>query len=283
LSPITLRQGAAQASLLPHLGGAVGSFTIEGRAVLRPTPEHATDPLETACFPLVPYPNRIAAGRFTFAGKAYAIPPNHPAFPHPLHGLGWLKPWAVTAQAQNTAALTCSHKADENWPWDWSATQRFELSEHALRITLELVNGAEQAMPAGLGLHPYFVRRAGDALRFAAAGVWHNDEAMLPVRPGAADALGDFMHGAMPSERSLIDNCFFGWTGAANWGEAVTVTATGSSFLHVYAPPGEDFVCLEPTSQMPDALNQADFLKAGGTVLKPGASQVLGMEIGVRR
>jgi aldose 1-epimerase len=201
LSPITLRQGAAQASLLPHLGGAVGSFTVEGHAVLRPTPEHATDPLETACFPLVPYPNRIAAGRFTFAGKAYAIPPNHPAFPHPLHGLGWLKPWAVTAQTQNTAALTCSHKADENWPWDWSATQRFELSEHALRITLELVNGAEQAMPAGLGLHPYFVRRAGDALRFAAAGVWHNDEAMLPVRPGAADALGDFKHGAMPSER----------------------------------------------------------------------------------
>jgi aldose 1-epimerase len=283
LSTVTLRQGAAEASLLPQLGGAVGSFTIERRAVLRPTPDHPTDPLETACFPLVPYANRIAGGRFIFGGKPYALPPNHPGFPQALHGLGWVVPWAVPEQTENSAVLTCSHRADEHWPWDWSAMQRIELSAHELRIALELANTSQQPMPAGLGLHPYFIRDSGDVLQFEADGLWRNSDVMIPDRPAPADALGNFARGAVPPDQSLIDNCYFGWNGSARWGEGVTLHATGSSFLHVYAPPGEDFVCLEPTSQMPDALNQPSFAQAGGRVLAPGASQMLKMKISVRR
>lgn len=277
-----LRRGKAEAKLLPHLGGAVGSFTVEGRNILRSTPEHATDPLETACFPLVPYANRIAVGRFTFAGTSYALPPNHPGFPHPLHGLGWVKPWVVAAQTESMAVLTLSHQADEHCPWGWSAVQRIALSEHALCISLELTNTSARAMPAGLGLHPYLVRESGDVLQFEACGLWHNDPAMIPDRVAEADALGTFARGAVPSPHALIDNCYFGWTGTARWSDSVSVKARGSRFLHVFAPPGEDFVCLEPTSQMPDALNRPDGEQAGVTVLAPGATQALEMEIGVR-
>ena len=280
--PVTLRRGGAEASLLPLLGGAVGGFSVGGRDVLRPTPDQPTDPLETACFPLVPYANRIAEGRFRFAGKTYALPPNHPGFSQALHGLGWVKPWTVTEETGDTAVLTCSHRADVHWPWDWSAMQRFEVSEHALRISLQLINTSRQAMPSGLGLHPYLIRRPDDVLRFEAEGLWHNDEAMLPVRAVPADALGDFAGGAVPARHSLIDNCYYGWAGTADWGESVTVKARGSSFLHVFAPPGEDFICLEPTSQMPNALNQPDFAQAGGNVLAPGATQALQLEISVR-
>ena len=52
-------------------------------------------------------------------------------------------------------------------------------------------------------------------------------------------------------------------------------------FLHVFAPPGESFVCLEPTTQMPDALNRGQKAKAGGTVLEPGGSARFEMVIEV--
>lgn len=279
---LMLRRAGAEVSLLPHLGGAIGGFSVGGRDILRPTPSDATDPLETACFPLVPYANRIAGGRFTFAGISHALPSSHPVFPYPIHGLGWVKPWAVAEQGEASAVLACSHAADEHWPWDWSATQRFELADDALRISLELVNASDEAMPAGLGLHPYFVRNPDDVLQFEAAGLWEGDEAFIPVRRLPADALGDFGAGAVPTPRSLTDNCYFGWTGTARWGGGIALEARGSSYLHVFAPPGEDFVCIEPTSQMPDAINRPDFAEAGGTVLAPGATQVLELEIGVR-
>lgn len=281
---LTLRQGDAVLSLLPDLGGAIARFAVAGREVLRPTPAGVTNPLETACFPLVPYANRIAGGAFRFEGRDYALPTNFPGFEHPLHGIGWLRPWTVESAAADTAVLTCSHAADDAWPWDWSASQRFVLEDSSVMVELELVNRSDRAMPAGIGLHPYFARDARDLLAFEAQGVWRNDDTMIPTEAAPAATFGDFAVGAVP-EGDLIDNCYFGWAGSATLGGArdrnVELKASLASYLHVYAPPGEPFLCLEPTSQMPDALNQPDFGTAGGTVLAPGGKTRLAMTISV--
>lgn len=281
---LALRRGVSELTLLPHLGGAIGGFIVGGRPVLRPTPQDATSPLDTACFPLVPYANRIAGGRFVFAGGEHSLPANFPGFENPLHGLGWLRPWNVAEHEEATATLTFTHRADVDWPWDWSAVQRFELTNDGLRITIELVNASPQAMPGGLGLHPYFVRDAGDELSFGAAGVWANDAAMIPVRTMSADAFGDFAQGSAPAPETLIDNCYFGWDGQGNWGAGsgkVTLRGEGADFLHIFAPPGEDFICIEPTTHMPDALNQADFLGVGGKILAPGDAMRMSLTIKV--
>lgn len=277
-----LKAGGSEVTLLPRLGGSIGSFTVDGRAVMRPTPADAASPLDTACFPLVPYANRIADGRFTFAGRDYALPVNVDGFEHPLHGLGWLKQWTVAEQSEDSAVLTCAHAADSDWPWTWAAAQRFDLADGALRVVLEVTNRSGEAMPCGLGQHPYFVREDGAKLTFTASGVWLSDERMIPVETAPADAFGDFAEGSAPLPDTLTDNCWFGWNGHATWGD-VEVSSPEAGFVHVYAPPGEDFLCIEPTSQMPDALSQPDFAAAGGTVLRPGETMALAMEIRVRR
>ncbi|MEE4452241.1 aldose 1-epimerase [Novosphingobium resinovorum] len=273
---IRLRSGSSEATLLPRIGGAIGSFSVDGRAILRPTPEGTTDPLETACFPLVPYANRIADGRFTFAGRGHALPCNVHGFAHPLHGLGWLKAWTIEDQAEDRAVVACSHEADAHWPWDWSATQRCVLEDGALHVLLEVTNRAAAPMPCGLGQHPYFVRDPDGRLRFAAAGVWLNDDGMIPARRAPADHFGNFAQGAVPLAGSLTDNCWFGWDGTATW-QGAALQSDEARFVHVFAPPEEAFLCIEPTSQMPDAFNRTD--DAGGTVLEPGGSARLGMTI----
>ncbi|HUD29895.1 MAG TPA: aldose 1-epimerase [Novosphingobium sp.] len=279
--PLVLAAGGSEVVLLPYLGGAIGGFSVEGRAILRPTPVDAASPLETACFPLLPYANRIADGRFSFAGRAFALPVNVAGFEHPLHGLGWLKAWSVENCGPDSAVLACSHEANVDWPWNWSAEQRFQVEAGVLRVTLEVTNRSAEAMPCGIGQHPYFVREPAGELTFAAAGVWLGDERMIPAETTPADHFGDFANGAAPHGESLTDNCWFGWDGVASWG-VVEVRSDEARFLHVFAPPGEDFICLEPTSQMPDALNQPDFAAAGGAVLEPGGTQGLTMEIRVR-
>jgi len=67
---IRLTAGDWICELRPGLGGAITSLGLGGGPVLRPTPETASAILETACFPLVPYANRIADAGFQFQGRA---------------------------------------------------------------------------------------------------------------------------------------------------------------------------------------------------------------------
>jgi aldose 1-epimerase len=278
---IHLRRGNSKATLLPHLGGSIGGFWVGEKAVLRPAPAGATNPLDAASFPLVPYANRIAKGRFTFAGEDYTLPRNVAGFEHPLHGLGWIMPWIVEKHDADSALIACAHAADDHWPWDWSATQSFTIEEGALCVTLEVTNRSARPMPCGLGQHPYFVRDPGGALTFDASGVWLNDAGMIPKQKASANAFGRFAQGAVPDATVLTDNCWYGWDGTATWDGNVVLTSRGSRFLHVLARPGGDFICIEPTTQMPDAFNRDDFKAAGGSILASGASMCHEMTIQV--
>ncbi len=259
----------------PERGGAILSLTRAGRDVLRPTPAVIADPFDVACFPLIPYANRIAGGTFAWDGQTIRLPRNHPAQTHPLHGMGWLVPWTVTAADDTSATMRLDHPGDTSWPWAFSAEQQLVVSEHGLTATLTVINEDKNAMPVSLGFHPYSA--AADTLRFDAGGVWLADADMLPSRHAAADALGDWSAGGPLSRPDLIDHCFTDWTGVATIARDdgdIVLTATGTRALHVYVPPGEPFFCAEPVTAMPDAVNRGE-----ADTLAPGERLAIGMRI----
>lgn len=265
--------------LLPALGGAIGMLRHEGRDVLRPTPDGASDALATGCFPLLPYANRIAHGRFEFDGQAYQLPLNFGDHPHSLHGLGWQAEWAVVEAASDHATLNHAHDGGAGWPWVYRAAQRFVLAPGKARVELSITNTGDAIMPAGIGLHPYFPCDADTRLTFAAARLWLADEMMLPTQAVAAGHFGDWAMGAPVAGTTLIDNAYDGWRGVARveqgWGE-VELRGEGARMLHLYRPPGADFFCAEPVSHLPDAIN-----RDGMDVLAPGETQMLAMTLSV--
>ena len=177
LNDLTLRAGAWQATVRPEVGGALASLTFDGAEVLRTMPEGSANPLDAACFPLVPYCNRIRDGRFSWDGRTVQMPANFPPEPHSLHGLGWQAPWTVTAEAGFKCSLSHSYDGSGAWPWAYEAEQRVRLGSQGCAITLHVTNRGDTAMPCGLGLHPYFRRRPETRVRFSATG-------MLEVRFG---------------------------------------------------------------------------------------------------
>ena len=244
--------------MLPDLGGAVASLTHDGRDVLRRAPEGVDDLLATGCFPLVPYANRIAHGRFVFDGEEYRLPLNFGDHPHSLHGIGWQSVWTASQAGDADAVMELRHAGGESWPWPFRAEQRFGLGDDGLTITLLLANAGDRTMPAGLGLHPYFPRDASTRLTMVSERMWLGDETMIPTCAVAADRFGDWSAGAGFPDH-LIDNSFDGWSGHAEIAGAdatILISAIGASVMHLYAPPGEDFLCVEPVSHLPDALNQ---------------------------
>ena len=131
---IRLQAGDLRLVLAPAAGGSIASFTrawSEGGRErelhwLRPASEEGLatrNPLAMASFPLVPFCNRIRNGRASFEERDIRFPPNHPTepSPHPLHGIGWLRPWTVESQSEQQAVLTLEVEASEAWPWAFSA------------------------------------------------------------------------------------------------------------------------------------------------------------------
>jgi aldose 1-epimerase len=279
---VTLSGAGWELGFLPALGGAIGTLRYRGEDILRPTPDGAADPLDSACFPLVPYANRIAGGRFVFGGRTIQLPLNFGGHPNSLHGIGWQRAWTVAETRPGRARLEHRHGGD-GWPWRYRAEQLFELDEDGLRVRLTLTNKASEPMPAGIGLHPYFAIRPGTVLRLNAARVWLTDAVQIPSEPVAADHFGDWAAGASISDAGFIDHSYERWDGVATLDRGdhvVRLSAEGARDLHLYHPAGESFCCLEPVSHLPDAFNRPG---AVFDLLPPGGSVIVSMRIGVER
>jgi aldose 1-epimerase len=267
--------GDYEVGLAPEEGGGVTYLRFRGADVLRPAVQQRSGPLELSSFPLVPYANRIAHGRFTWSERSVALAPNFGDHPHPLHGAGWLTPWHLTHAKLDLAVLEIDHEADE-WPWAYAARQTIRADAQGVTFELELENLGQAPMPAGLGFHPYFPDRAHARLRADLDRVWLTSEDALPTRPAPADHFGDWAGNAPLKSQALIDHCHTSWSGQADIalpdrGLEVHMTASPNlNCLHIYSPPGEDYFCVEPVSHRPDALNAPTPLDEGVVALGPG-------------
>jgi aldose 1-epimerase len=285
---IVLEAPEARAVVVPAIGGSIASFGWRGFEVLRqaaPAAMERVDVLGMACYPLVPYSNRIAFARLCFAGAEHRLARNFGDHPHSIHGLGWQRAWRVTGRAPGRVALAFDHAATDevapHWPWPFRAEQDFELRAEGdgivLACSLALTNTGRETFPCGLGWHPFFPRTASTRLAFGARGMWQTDATGLPTlctRPEPwGFAAGRDLRGV------ALDNVFDGWIGAVRLhrpecGLVTTLSASAPCrHLVVYTPPDGGFVAIEPVTHLTDAFNRAARGSAdtGMLSLDPGA------------
>lgn len=280
---IDLQDGALSARL-STAGGVLLDFSWlrDGRKIplLRPAGDDA-GALSSACYPLVPFGNRVRSNRFSFEGRDYSLQPNTSWDPHYLHGDGWLADWALLSESAAGAEIGFRHRADGS-PYSYKAKQSFGLSGEGLELHMSVENTGEAALPFGLGWHPFFPLTEQTTLFAEARRFWTEAEGWLPGEPAEIPADLDFSQPA-PLPRRWINNGFEGWSGNARiaWPEsraALDLTAD-PIFRHAviflsdeHFDPGfhQDYFCFEPMSHLANGHNLPGFgdLK----VLQPGES-----------
>lgn len=270
--------------LRPAMGGAITRIDwcpVAGGAVyplLRPMETDAEGkPLRPACFPMLPFVNRIAQGRFVWNGDPYRLPANRPGEAHAIHGFGFQAPWAVIDQDRARLRLVHAHH-DAQSPFSYSATLDLDIAETGVSLTLSLIHHGERPMAYGVGLHPYFPDAATAFWRFQAAHWFPPDIDKLPTGPVPVAPDLDFTTLRPVHDAVGVDGTFIGWNGHAEivWpqaGHRVALQADGDfRATHLYVPRDGGFFCFEPVSQIPDQLNHPHWAPwLAPILLAPGA------------
>ncbi|WP_051888574.1 aldose 1-epimerase [Caballeronia sordidicola] len=277
---ITLANAQLRLDIAPALGGGITRFDWRSDGALVPifrpclAPSAATDPNELACYPLLPYSNRIGGGRFQFLGRGVDVPCNRPGEPLPLHGDGWLGAWDVASENSTHVRLTLDRR--DGAPYSYTASQSFTLEASTLVVTLFVENTGREALPFGLGLHPFLTREADTELSAAADGLWLCGDDFLPIRHVPAPPAWQFGV-AYPMPAAMVNNAFTGWSGRTSvmWPKrrlSLTICADTDYYV-LYAPAGQNFFCFEPVDHPINAVNLPGGGAANGmTVLAPGES-----------
>jgi aldose 1-epimerase len=261
---VRLKRDSLEADIAPGIGGAIAAFRHDGRDMFV-----AADPRGVAEFPMGPYVNRIADGRFRWRNEAVTLPRNFGDHPHPLHGIGWQRAWSCDVLSASAAQLRLAHEADASWPWRVKMTRGIALMESGLEVVTSLTNDDARPMPASIGLHP-FLPAAGAVLKLNATAQVLTTEDGIPVRVERTPVV-DALATGVNVEVLALDHCFSGWDGRA---EIVWPTHTlrietepAQRYVQVFTPKGAGFFCVEPQSAAPDAVNRAGY---GAIELAPG-------------
>lgn len=279
---LTLTAGPMQLDLSPAQGGAIHGWAREGVPLLRltrPGADGGVTVREHASYPLMPFSNRIAHGRFSFDGVDYILPRDQRETRHALHGNALYAPWEVAEIAPRRVLLRLASSPERRdllfFPFSYEAEQTYEITETSLRIFLKICNTDARRFPAGFGHHLYFARHADSIIRFQAGTMWENDAQSLPA--ARTEIWRQKLAEGFTLDETGFDNCFEGWTGTAEIeypraGYRLRIEAS-PLFGHAvfFTPPGKDYFAFEPVTHLNDAINRKeDMARNGLRILNPG-------------
>ncbi len=241
-----------------------------------------------ASFLLIPYSNRIKAGRFSFGGADYQLAPNTPEG-NAQHGVVRKVPWQVTSADQTHIRLSyhSGDFSDVNFPFAFSAEATYRLDGANFIMEIRITSDDTRPFPAGFGHHPYFVRTITEhpvQVEIPCDQQYELVEKMavsaaVPIKPQI-----DFRH-LRPIEPENtgrdIDDVL---TGRQNdspirfvYGNVELAMTCDPIFQQIvfFAPSGKPFYAVEPVTNTNDGFNLYDkgIPGTGVFVLQPGESQ----------
>lgn len=111
---------------------------------------------------LVPWPNRIRDGRYSFGGRELQLGLTDPSRGNASHGLARWAAWTLEEHTTTSVSLVYRLMAQTGYPWTLDLHVLYDLSADGLVVTQTATNLSPEPAPYASGAHPYL--RAGDSI-----------------------------------------------------------------------------------------------------------------------
>ena len=227
---------------------------------------------------LIPWPNRIAGGTYTFQGETHHLPVTEPDRNTALHGLQCWTNWELVRQEDDSVELRTLTGPVPGYPFRLSTSVVYELgADRGLSVTIATRNIGEEPAPYGTGTHSYLTCDGAPiercVLRVPASEVALTDDSLIPI--GLKSAIGtefDLRDGVLLDGVSL-DDAFTGLQlepDSKTWQVWLEDTKTrmkvvlecDEPWLQLFTaePQGRRGVAVEPMTCPPNAFNSGEDL-----------------------
>jgi aldose 1-epimerase len=287
------------AATVASIGATLRTLTHSGRDLVVPFAADDVRPAYRGAA-LAPWPNRIADGRYTFAGAEQQLALTEPARASALHGLACWLDFGAIEQTPSRVTLGATIVAQAGYPHRVDVEVVYELTAEGLFSSITGTNTGTDAAPWGTAPHPYLVAGPGHVddwtLLLPADQVLEvTPDRLLPTEvTSVTEANGgawDFRETRTIGD-VFVDHAFTGLARGADGRASVEVrTADGSGVaiswgdacpwvqVHTADQPVPEQsrlgLAVEPMTCPPDAFNSGTDL----VVLEPGQSHTAGWTI----
>ncbi len=148
-----IRAGGYRA-VVTESGGALRLLEHEGRALVDGFAEDEMSAGGRGQV-MMPWPNRVRDGRYTFDGTELQLPLTEPARHNASHGLVRWVAWSLEEHTEASVSLVYRLPAQSGYPWALDLHLLYDLSADGLTVTHTATNLAPARAPYAAGMHPY--------------------------------------------------------------------------------------------------------------------------------
>ncbi|WP_089211822.1 aldose 1-epimerase family protein [Streptosporangium subroseum] len=241
-------------AILTELGAGLRSLTVNGRPLVVDYPEDLS-PVGGAGLPLLPWPNRIEDGRYTFDGEDRQLALTEPKTGNAIHGFSRSHSWQVLSHDAASIRLGLRLFPQTGYPHILDLSILYTLSGSGLEVEVAAENVGDTVAPYGFGAHPYLtLGTLDDAVLELPAAQWLavNDRKIPTGRRDVEGTEYDFRT-ARPIGELELDTAFTGLERGADGLLRVSLrTADGTRGVELWAGDGIDWLQLYTGDTLPD-------------------------------
>lgn len=148
-----IERGTQRATIV-EVGGGVRTYGDAGRSILEPYAEDAIcDGAHGA--PLIPWPNRLADGRYRFDGADYQVALTEPSRHNAIHGFLRWQPWNLVNHEPDAVIVGIKIHPRPGYPFEVEVCIEYLLTDEGLTVTTTATNSGTVRCPFASGQHPY--------------------------------------------------------------------------------------------------------------------------------
>lgn len=238
--------GHRQLAVVNQVGASLRRLVIDGVELVHDYPAEIAAP-SAAGVVLVPWPNRVAGGAWTYEGAEERLAITEPARGNAIHGLLRHSSYRQVRRTEGSVVLAADISPAPGYPFGLATSVHYALAVDGLRVTHRVENTGDRTAPVAVGAHPYL--RLGDTpaaeLKLVVNADLHLevDGSMIPT--GEQDLVAgtrfDYRHGRLLGEASLDDT----WTGLHREPDGSTrhwLQAPDGSRVELHMDPNYGFI-----------------------------------------
>jgi aldose 1-epimerase len=275
-------------AVVVEVGGGLRAYSVGGRDVLD---GYAADEMCASGRGqvLLPWPNRIEDGRYTFDGREHQLPLTEVAAANAIHGLVRWSSWTVAERGADRVVMEHVLHPQPGYPFSLELRVEYALDDEGLTVRTTATNVGANACPFGSGMHPYFTLGTltvdALALTVPAGQVMESDPRGLPGAPHPVEGTGlDFRSPRLLGETTLDTTFTDLERGDDGLARVVLRDDAGGTELTIWADEAYTYLQLFTGDPLPDVNRRslavepmscpANAFRSGEGVvrLEPGAS-----------